>query len=351
MGRWHRLHTWSFSYHLVVVCLVLASCSQEKGKTGLVEWTGSTMGTNYTVKGSNLPPEFTPVLIQRDIEAILDRINRKMSTYQEDSELSKFNRAKTTDWIPVSSESVFVIAAALQVSRLTDGAFDITVGPIVNLWGFGPTISEAVFPTDEMIQETLQTVGYQHIFIQDTPPALRKDLPDVQIDLSAIAKGYAVDQVAEYLESIELHDYLIEIGGELRGKGKNSQGETWKVAIEKPDPRQRAIHGVVQLQNKGMATSGDYRIFFERNGQRYSHTINPRTGRPITHELASVTVISHSTMLADALATGLMVLGPDSGFHLAEQEKLSALFITKGNGGFHEKVTSQLKLIQNTLQP
>lgn len=308
------------------------------------------MGTHYTVKVSNVPPGFLPASIQREIEAILNRINGRMSTYQKDSELSTFNRAKTTDWIPVSSEIVFVVAAALQISRLTDGAFDITVGPIVNLWGFGPPIQEPDFPTDEMIQEALQTVGYQHIFIQDSPPSLRKDHPDVQIDLSAIAKGYAVDQVSEYLDSVELHDYLVEIGGELRGKGNNSQGETWKVAIEKPDPSQRAIHGVVQLQNRGMATSGDYRNFFEKNGQRYSHTINPRTGRPITHTLASVAVISDSTMQADALATGLMVLGPESGFQLAEKEKLSALFITKGPGGFHEKATSLLRLSQNAFQ-
>jgi FAD:protein FMN transferase len=333
-----------------VVCLVVASCSQEREKTHLVELTGSTMGTRYTVKVSNLPPGFMPASIQREIEAILNRINGRMSTYQEDSELSTFNRAKTTDWIPVSSEIVFVVAAALQVSRLTDGAFDITVGPIVNLWGFGPPIPEPDFPTDEMIQELLPNVGYQHIFIQDSPPSLRKDHPDVQIDLSSIAKGYAVDQVAEYLESVELHDYLVEIGGELRGKGNNSQGETWKVAIEKPDPNQRAIHGVVQLQNRGMATSGDYRNFFERNGQRYSHTINPRTGRPITHKLASVAVISDSTMQADALATGLMVLGPESGFRLAEKEKLSALFITKGTGVVYEKATSQWRLSQNAFQ-
>lgn len=308
------------------------------------------MGTSYTVKVSNLSPGFTPASIHRGIESILNRINGRLSTYQEDSELSTFNRAKTTDWIPASSEIVFVVAAALQVSQLTDGAFDITVGPVVNLWGFGPLMPETNFPTDEMIQEVLQTIGYQHIFIQISPPALRKDHPDIQIDLSAIAKGYAVDQVAEYLESVQLHHYLVEIGGELRGKGNNSQGKTWEIAIEKPDPSQRAIHRVVQLRNKGMATSGDYRNFFEREGQRYSHTIDPRTGRPITHELASVTVISDSTMQADALATGLMVLGPEAGFQLAEQEKLSALFITKGTGGFHEKATLQLRLSQEMVQ-
>ncbi|MFZ1744453.1 MAG: FAD:protein FMN transferase [Nitrospirales bacterium] len=344
------MHTWPFSYCLSVICFILVSCSQEKEKPGLMELTGSTMGTNYTVKVSNLPPGFTPASIHSEIETILNRINGRMSSYQEHSELSSFNRAKTTDWIPVSSEMVFVVEAALQVSRLTDGAFDITVGPLVNLWGFGPPVPETDFPTDEMTQKILQTVGYQHIFIQNTPSALKKDHPDVQIDLSAIAKGYAVDQVAEYLESLELHDYLVEIGGELRGKGINSQGRTWKVAIEKPDPSQRAIHGVVQLQNMGMATSGDYRNFFEKNGQRYSHTIDPRTGRPITHNLASVTVLSDSTMQADALATGLMVLGPEAGFQLAEQEKLSALFITKETGGFHEKATLQLRLSQKMVQ-
>ena len=332
-----------------MVCLVLESCSQEKAGAGLVRLTGSTMGTSYSVKISRIPASLTEGQLLTEIQQILKRINERMSTYLKDSEISMFNRARTTDWIPVSSETALVVAAALQTSRLTDGAFDITVGPLVDLWGFGPPTRENDLPTDEAIRQTLQTVGYQHIAIKDSPPALRKDHPEVQIDLSAIAKGYAVDQVAEYLESVGIHDYLVEIGGELRAKGKNAQGVPWKVAIEKPDPRRRTVHRVLQLHNGGMATSGDYRNFFEKDGRRYSHTIHPRTGRPVTHNLTSVTVISHSTMQADALATGLMVLGLQSGFQLAEQEKLAAHFIAFGEEGFQEKATSQMS--QYTFRP
>ena len=215
----------------------------------------------------------------------------------------------------------------------------MTVGPLVNLWGFGPVPRGDTIPSDTEIREALQKVGYTKIHTQISPPAIKKDRPDIQIDLSAIAKGYAVDQVADYLDRSRVLDYLVEIGGELRAKGKNAEGTAWRVGIEKPVPNKRAVHQVLHLRDQAMATSGDYRNYFEKNGQRFSHTINPRTGRPITHNLASVTVINPSSMRADAMATALMVLGPEVGYELAERQKLAALFILRDSDGFQERAT------------
>ncbi len=299
------------------------------------------MGTSYTVTIAQSSSDIPVETIQSQIDHILVRINSSMSTYQSDSELSQFNRAQTTRWVPISSDLHRVMREALRVSELTEGAFDISVGPIVDLWGFGPSPRRNTIPSDEDIRSRLNSIGYTHLDIQDHPPSMRKDLPTLSVDLSAIAKGYAVDQVAEYLESLDLKNYLVEIGGELRASGYNAQGVPWKVAIEQPMPMTRAIHRVVQLESQGVATSGDYRNFFEREGLRFSHTINPKTGKPVTHNLSSVTVIAGSSMEADALATALLVLGPDAGLALAERERVASLFLTIDEDGSHEKATTR----------
>ena len=177
---------------------------------------------------------------------------------------------------------------------------------------------------------------------------MRKDLSNLSVDLSAIAKGYAVDQVASYLDSLEVSNYLVEIGGELRAKGQNAQGHPWNVAIEQPNPSTRSVHRVVHLQNQAVATSGDYRNFFERDGIRFSHTINPKTGRPVTHNLSSVTVLAESSMKADALATAFLVLGPEVGYELAQREEVASLFITANEDGFFEQATSALQAYLGT---
>jgi len=299
-GRWRVA--------FLVGCLTLTSCGQEAGNGTLVTFTGPTMGTEYTVKISDLPTGVSREGLQGDIERILKRIDGR-------------------------------------ISRLTDGAFDITVGPVVNLWGFGPVHREEAIPSDDAIRKALQRVGYAHIDTRKSPPAIRKDRADVEIDLSAIAKGYAVDQIGGHLESVGVSNYLVEIGGELRARGQKAPATPWKVGIEKPIPNGRAVQRVASLEDQAMATSGDYRNFFERNEQRFSHTINPRTGRPITHTLASVTVIDTTSMHADAMATALMVLGPEAGYELAKREKLAALFIIRNSDGFREKSTPAMKVV------
>jgi thiamine biosynthesis lipoprotein len=212
----------------------------------------------------------------------------------------------------------------------------------VNLWGFGPDGRADDPPVAREVREVLSRIGYDKISIRRSPPAIRKSKANIYVDLSAIAKGYAVDRVADYLASLGLANYLVEIGGDLKANGHNANGMPWTIAIEKPAPEDRVVQRVVHITDQAMATSGDYRNYFERNGQRFSHTINPRTGLPVSHSLASVTVWSATAMDADALATALMVLGPQAGYELAHRHKLGAYFIVRTENGFAEKSTLDL---------
>lgn len=293
----------------------------------LVSLSGETMGTTYNIKVV-LGGKVSADKVQQAIDDRLTEINRLMSTWDPESELSRFNQYRETDWFPVSVETAKVVRSANAISKQSGGAFDITVMPLVNLWHFGPEGRDrSELPSDAAIQEALSQVGYQFLHVQDEPPALRKDKPELTVDLSAIAKGYGVDVIAELLERFELESYLVEIGGEVRSEGLKPNGEPFVVGIEKPTPFVRAIQRTIPLKNLAMATSGDYRNFFEIEGQRYSHTIDPRTGRPVEHPPASVSVLATTCMEADALATTLMVLGPDEGYNWASEHGYAAVFL------------------------
>ncbi|MBT8421410.1 MAG: FAD:protein FMN transferase [Gammaproteobacteria bacterium] len=341
---------------LCTVALSLPGC--DTGSPDILHHTGATMGTYYAIKvvkplqDAHAGDTETKQL-GHNIERILTQINAEMSTYRKDSALSRFNASTGTDWFPVPEDLYTVVTEALEISRLTDGAFDITVGPLVNLWGFGPAMDKsgneaidpvpgeaaALLPRTEDLRDAMARIGYGKISTRATPPALRKDDPRVYLDLSAIAKGFAVDKIAEYLEKKGFSSYLVDIGGELRAKGKNAAGTPWRVAIEKPTPDRRAIHRIVALDGHAVATSGDYRNFFEKAGKRYSHTIDPKTGQPVTHNLASVTVIGESAMRSDAMATAISVLGPETGYALAVRENMPVWLITKTEAGFSDRNT------------
>jgi thiamine biosynthesis lipoprotein len=322
----------------LAAALLLAACSN--GGPQLLELTGTTMGTRYSVKIVEPPAELHGETLATAVTAELDGLVNRMSTYEPESELTRFNRSRETDWVSASRELVEVIAEARRVSELTGGAFDITVGPLVDLWGFGPVMTDDRIPSDAEIDALRAHLGYAGLEVREKPPALRKRDPDIHVDLSAIAKGYAVDRVASLLEAHGIANYLVEIGGELRGRGRNPAGERWRVGIENPLSGERSVHAIIGIDAIGVATSGDYRNYFERNGQRYSHTIDPRTGRPVAHTLASVTVISPLTMRADALATALLVLGPDDGYALADREGLAALFVLRTADGLVDRQTA-----------
>lgn len=331
-----KANTW-----LIMLCIFLISgCDTKKQVSYPFTYAGETEGTTFHIKASKLPEKIVIAELQTQIRTLLDKIDGQMSTYKKDSELSRFNQNQSTDWQPVSAELFTVIKEAQKISELSNGAFDITVGGLVNIWGFGPDPMKFVAPPDALIKEKQSKIGYQKLSLQEKPLAVKKAIPDLYVDLSAIAKGYAVDQVGLLLEQVGITDYMVEIGGEVRVKGKNSENQPWQIAIEKPTPNKIMVEKVLPLTDIGMATSGDYRNFFEVDGVRFSHTIDPRTGRPISHKLASISILNATTMEADALATAINVLGPVEGYNLAEKYKIPALFIIKTADGFEEKSTT-----------
>ncbi len=323
--------------------LALVGCSGTSRTPELGGFDGKIMGTGYSVllgQGlSESDPKHKP--LAQEIHAVLQDVDTHMSTWRADSELSLFNDSKDGDWQAMTPATTHVIAHALDISAASKGAFDVTVGPLVDLWGFGAqAIDDHHPPSTPEINEMLRRVGYDQILIRTTPQAIRKTSSDVYIDLSAIAKGYAVDRVAALLNDYNIGNYLVEIGGELRARGLNSRGVQWTIAIERPAGNQRSAQRLISLGDLAVATSGNYRNYFEYAGQQYSHLIDPRSGSPVRHSLASVTVINDSATYADALATALLVLGPKAGFELAKQEGLAVLFIIQNQQGFIERSTS-----------
>lgn len=295
------------------------------------------MGTSYHVKV--IPTPNTPINIKTVSDKIterLDKINGLLSTYKPDSEISLFNQYQANQWLSVSNETFNVIQTGQQVSELSHGAFDMTIGNLVNLWGFGPTINLESIPQQHKINALIGQVGYQHLQLKGQPPQLLKTSPQVYLDLSAIAKGYAVDAVAKLLLDLHIENFMVEIGGEIVTHGSKSEDKPWVIGIQSPETVEQSIQKRLYLTNIAMATSGDYRNYFEQNGVRYSHTIDPRTGHPINHQLAAVTVICSSCMLADAYATAIMVLGPTEGMKFADKNNLPIFMIIKDGEGFTE---------------
>jgi len=338
-----KLSTPFYSAALLLAVLTFAAC-KPTSPDPTMRFTGATMGTSYDLKLVPSPGETLHADFQTRVEALLTRINKTLSTYDPDSELSRFNQNPSTEWIAVSSELQQIVAEGLRISELSSGAFDITVGPLVNLWGFGPAPRRDQVPGDAEIVQERERVGYWHLSVREEPPALKKDRPDLYVDLSAIAKGYGVDQLAALVEAAGIENYLVSIAGEIRAKGHNGQGQPWTLAIEKPVAGQRAVERLIQPGDHSVSTSGDYRNFFEQNGQRYSHIINPRTGRPVPQTLASVTVVTNRSMIADATATALMASGAEFGFQLASAHRLAAFFITVDpKGEFQERYTSEFE--------
>lgn len=318
--------------------LAIVGCGGGSKPLELYGLRGQTMGTTYSIKIVEERGRSIDVnALKAELDELFKQVNLKMSTYIQESELSRLNRAPAGEWLPVSTEMMTVLMEARRVSEKSNGAFDITVGPLVNLWGFGPEMRPTVVPADSEIAARRALVGYQKLELQESPPAVKKAAAGMYCDLSAIAKGWGVDQAAERLEAKGFRNYMVEIGGEVRAKGVNAKGEAWRIGISSPDP-QIAVQRVIRISGLSVATSGDYHNYFEQNGVRYSHTIDPSTGRPITHKLASVTVIHPSCMTADAFATAIDVLGPDAGMELAEKENLAVFMIVKTEQGFVERM-------------
>lgn len=317
---------------LIFLSLLVTGCSRSE-EPEILEFTGQTMGTWYSVKVSDLPASLSPEEVASLIKSQVEDINNKMSTYKPESELSLFNKTPINTPYSLSAETFQVLLKSVNIWRESMGAFDITIGPLVNVWGFGPDGSSMKIPDQAKMAAAWGRVGTDGLTLDREKRTLLKS-KDLYLDLSAIAKGYAVDQVAAALEQAGVQRYLIELGGELRAGESKASNLPWQVAVEEPETHLRKVHTVIPLDNVAMATSGDYRNFFEQDGKRFSHTIDPRTGRPVEHSLVSVSVIMPQCADADGWATAMMVLGPEQGMELAETKKLAVYMILKSEQGF-----------------
>ncbi|WP_068083846.1 FAD:protein FMN transferase [Polycladidibacter stylochi] len=323
---------------IVIICfLVLVGCGQGSSNLEEITITGKTMGTTYHVKAIVGEKTASAQVLHREIEQTLKKVNQGLSNWVKDSEVENFNRSRSTEWTPISGDFSKVMSEALRIHRESSGYFDVTLAPLIDLWGFGPSKDTPPRPSDAAIQEALASVGMSSMLeYADNPPALRKVNPETTVNLSAIAKGFGIDKVAATLEANGFDNYMVEIGGDLFAKGHNAHKQDWVLGIEKPDAAAGSVQHIVHLSGKGMATSGDYRNYKEVNGKRASHILNAVTGMPIAHRLASVTVIAENATRADGLATAIFALGETKGMALAERLQLPVFMIIRDGAGFRQ---------------
>ena len=323
-----------------IACIVLLHVLAACGDPGPTEYqlTGPTMGTTFSVT-IVANDEVDLDELRRLIHITLDDVDRRMSTWRDDSELVQFNNSQSTEWQSVSVDLCVSILLGLEIGKITEGAFDISVGPLVDLWGFGSRTVVAP-PTAEEIELAKSNTGMQYIQTDCANSQIRKTRPGVRIDLSGYGKGYAADEITIVLRRHNIENFVIEIGGDLYSQGRKANGDKWRIAIETPDAQGQAIERIIEVASNAVATSGDYRNFFEIDGKRYSHAIDPRTGRPVTHDLASVTVLFDNAAIADGYATALLVLGPDAGYELAERLNIPAYFLVRDGNSFHERIST-----------
>lgn len=316
--------------HTLLLAL-LAGCGQAPAEVRLE---GKTMGTSWSLIIASAPPGLDSEQLQRQVEGLLEHINSLMSTYRADSEISSFNRQQSTQWFELSPENLGLLQAAAAIHRESGGAFDPTVSSLVDLWGFGPGLPLRGIPDASQIEALLRHTGMEKLQIDAQRGRIRKRTAELQIDLSAIAKGYAVDKLAALLESGGISDYLVEIGGEIRTAGNNSEGRAWRIAVEQPlGGEQRLPAMILHVSAAAIATSGDYRNFFDYQGKRYSHIINPVSGWPVTHNPSSVTVVADDCLSADAWATAYTVIGRERGLKLADALQMAVLFLSDDGDG------------------
>ncbi len=336
--------------HLIALAslLFVTACLFDK-EPDVVRLSGETMGTTFKITA--IGDDLDEAALGEAVQDTLAQVNAKMSNWDPNSEVSTFSASTSTEPMQVSDEFALVIEAANEVHAKSGGTFDVTLGPLIELWGFGPRKPEDPVPADEDITSALARVGQARLLTLDgSAGTLAKSDAGVGINLSAIAKGYGIDAVAAQLREAGIENYMVEIGGDLVAMGQNDKGESWQIGIEKPETGAQAIQLVVPLDNLGMATSGDYKNYFEQDGVRYSHIIDPTTGRPITHSTTSVTVLAENAMMADAWATAMLALGQKKGFELAEQHNLAVFFISRDvTSGEEAYITVQSSAFKDAL--
>ncbi|HEY1844854.1 MAG TPA: FAD:protein FMN transferase ApbE [Buttiauxella sp.] len=328
-----------------IALLLLAGCDNTtvKDEAGLV-LEGKTMGTFWRVSIAGVDAAKQSGL-RTQIQAQLDGDDRLLSTYKADSALSRFNQSRSTEPYPVTEAMSDIVTESLRIGAKTSGAMDITVGPLVNLWGFGPDKQPVKTPTQAQIDAAKALTGLQHLTVINKAGQqwLQKDLPGLYVDLSTIGEGFAADHLAHLMEQNGISRYLVSVGGAVVTRGTNADGKAWRVAIQKPTDRENAVQAIVDLNGHGISTSGSYRNYYELEGKRLSHVIDPVTGAPIQHKLVSATVIATTAMEADGWDTGLMVLGMEKAKEVAQKEGLAVYLIAKEGEGFTTWMSPQFK--------
>ncbi len=320
---------------MVVGLLLLAACDRPPE---LQRISGHSMGTTWSVQFVRPANDRQLTGLRDDIEAALETVNAQMSTYRDDSHISRFNQLSPGESITLPPEFTVVLLAALDLAEQTEGAFDPTVGPLVNLWGFGPDGIRDEAPPEEEIEATRARVGWERLEFDMNTRALTQP-GDAYLDLSAIAKGYAADLVADTLENRGITDYLVDMGGDMRVRGSKPENQPWRIAVERPVPGERDIHSIIEPGDKAIATSGSYRNFFRDGEQEFSHTIDPHTGYPVPQDLVSVTVLHDNAKMADGLATAITALGAEAGLEFARERDLAVLLLVRDNGDVREEMT------------
>lgn len=330
----------------LVMPLAIAAC---KPGTAVLELTGATMGTTYNVVAIDTSRSLREADIQSAINAALAEVNVQMSNWDSASEISRFNAQQSTDMVSMSPALAKVMRAAEDVHLASEGRFDTTMGPLIELWGFGANGRRFDAPEAARIADATARSGHRNT-LEIGAGNMRKTQADSQVYLAAIGKGYGADRVGEALQSLGISDYMIEIGGDIFAAGMNPSGLPWQIGVETPQSFTRGVMQVVGISDLGMASSGDYRNYFEVDGERYSHVIDPTTGRPITHKTASATVLAENGMLADAWATAMLTLGREKGLEIAEQHNIAVMFIDRDPSQSEMRFTtfasSQFKAIQ-----
>lgn len=343
------MHITSFRAALMAVAFVLSGCDNgtsapvaPKSPSTVLE--GKTMGTFWRVSVINLDKAKASALGQK-VQAQLDADDRLLSTWKNDSALMRFNHSTSTTPWPVSEAMADIVTESLRIGAKTDGAMDITVGPLVNLWGFGPDKQPVKTPTQAQINAAKARTGLKHLRVinQSGRQYLHKDLPDLYVDLSTVGEGYAADHLARLMEQEGISRYLVSVGGALVSRGMNAEGQPWRVAIQKPTDRENAVQAIVDINGHGISTSGSYRNYYELDGKRISHVIDPVSGAPIQHRLVSVTVIATTALEADGWDTGLMVLGPEKAKEVVRQQGLAVYMIVKEGDGFKTWMSPQFE--------
>jgi len=315
-------------FGLVSLIVVLSACGNGDS---MESFGGPTMGSTYSIKYVRRAGLPAAADVRVEVEKILADIDRQLSTYRSDSDIERFNDLPANRCQKMPASILKLIRVGEQLSEQSEGSYDLTVEPLLNLWGFGPQGREEKVPAEQALARARQRVGYQHLRIEGDQ--LCKDAA-VEVDFNSIAAGYAVDTIAARLEALGIHDYLAEATGELKAAGKKLDGSPWRIALEEPRDDQQVAERIVAVDGFGLSTSGDYRNYFEQGGRRYSHTFDARTGAPVSNTLASVTVIHPSALMADGLSTLLLILGPERGWDYAEKHDIGAFFVIRADTGF-----------------